>query len=239
MKTIYKIFGLLIIFGLATSCVFNGLSGNGKVQSEKRNTSSNFTGIHVSQGIDVYLTTNNATAISVEADENIIDLIKTEVKDGVLNIYLSKQVWRSKTRKVYVSAPIINKIATTSGASVRFENTLKTDKLSLKSSSGSDILAIVAVNDLSCKASSGADIRISGTTKNFDVSASSGSDIKAYNLVAEYANAHASSGADIKVYATKSIGVKTSSGGDVNYKGNPKNVDKERHGIKIGTITIN
>ncbi len=239
MKIIYKIFGLLIVLSLTTSCVFNGLSGNGNVKSEKRDVSANFTGIHVSQGIDVYLTTNNAAAISVEADENIIDLIKTEVEDGVLNIYLSKQVWHSKARRVYVSAPVINKIATSSGASVRFENTLKADKLSLKSSSGSDIRAKVDVTDLSCKASSGADIRISGITKNFEVSASSGSDIKAYDLESEYANAHASSGADIKMYTTKSISIKTSSGGDVNYKGNPKRIDKKKSAIIIGPITIN
>jgi len=239
MKTIYKIFVLLITVNLTTSCMFNGLSGNGNVKTEKRNVSSNFTGIHVSQGIDVYLTTNNDQAISVEADENIIDLIKTEVKDGVLKIYLSKQVWHSKARRVYVSVPVINEVVTSSGASVRFENTLHNNRLILKSTSGSDIRAKVSVTDLTCKASSGADIRISGITKNFDVSASSGSDIKAYGLEAEYANAHASSGADIKVYATKSISVKTSSGGDVNYKGNPKKVDKKRHGIIIGSITIN
>jgi len=186
MKTIFKITALLVLLISTTSCMMNGISGNGNVETQQRNITDNFTGMHVSQGIDVYLTTNNTTNLTVEADENIIDLLRTEVNNGTLKIYFDKNVWRAKSRKVYLSVPSLNSIVTTSGATVKFENTLKADKLSLRSTSGSDIYAHVEVTDLSAATTSGADIKISGLAKNFDVRATSGSDIKAYDLKADY-----------------------------------------------------
>ncbi len=223
MKTNYKIGGLLLLLlATTTACMLNGLSGNSQVQTEPRSIRQEFKALSVSQGIDVYLTTNQSNSVRVEADDNILDLIKTEVQNGTLKIYLSKQVWHSKARKVYVSAPIIEEILVSSGASVKLENTLIVDKLMLKASSGSEIEVHVGVSDLYCEASSGADITLIGTAKNLDVEASSGSSVKADDLKTYDANAKATSGATVNVNATNTIQIKKGSGGSVNYKGSPK-----------------
>jgi len=229
MKTILKITALAVLFISTTSCMMNGISGNGNIETQKRNISEDFTGIKVSQGIDVYLTSNNSTKLTVEADENIIDLLRTEVNEGTLKIYFEKNVWRATSRKVYLSVPTLNSVATTSGAAVKFENTLKADKLSLRATSGSNIYAYVDVTDLQSKTTSGADIKIKGLAKNFEASATSGSDIKASDLKADYVTARVTSGADIKVYAVKEINAKATSGGDIKYNGNPKVVNKTKN----------
>ncbi len=238
MKTLYKSIVLALLFVATTSCVFNGLKGNRHVESQDRDLSQKFTSLDVSQGIDVYLTSGTQTKVVVEADGNIIDLLKTEVENGELKIYFSKSVWSAKSKKVYLSASSLSEINTSSGASVKFENSLKADKLVLKASSGSDIRGSVIVTDLKCKASSGADMRLQGKAKNLEADASSGSDIKAYDLEVEYANARASSGADINIYVTKSIYAKSSSGGDVNYKGNPSKSTNKKTGVVIGPFKL-
>ena len=229
MKTIFKITALVVLFVSTTSCMMNGISGNGNIETQDRPISDNFTRIHVSQGIDVYLTSNNSTKLTVEADENIIDLLRTDVSNGTLKIYFEKNVWRAKSRKVYLSVPTLNSIVTTSGASVRFENTLKADKLSLRATSGADIYAHVDVDNLNSATTSGADIKISGLAKNFEASATSGSDIKATDLKADYVTARVTSGADIRVYAVKEINAKATSGGGIKYDGNPKVVNKTKN----------
>jgi len=229
MKTILKITVMVTLLVGVTSCVMNGLRGNGNVETQERNISEDFTGIKVSQGINVYLTTNNNLNLTVEADENIIDLLRTEVNNGTLKIYFEKNIWRAKSRNVYLSVPSLSSVVTTSGASVKFENSLKTGKLSLRATSGADIDAHVDVTDLSSATTSGADIKISGIAKNFDASATSGSDIKAFNLKADYVRARVTSGADIKVRALKEISAKATSGGDIRYEGNPKVVNKTKN----------
>ncbi|MCF6213819.1 MAG: DUF2807 domain-containing protein [Flavobacteriaceae bacterium] len=221
MKTLYKSMALLLFFVSATSCLFQGIKGNGHVVTENRNLIQKFTSLKVGQGIEVYLTTEDQTKIVVEADKNIMDLLRTEVENGTLRIYFSKQVRSASSKKVYLSTSFLSEINTSSGAFVKFENSLKADNLVLKASSGSGIHGTVFVTDLKCKASSGADIKLQGKAKNLKANASSGSDIKAYDLEVEYANARASSGASIKINVTKNIYAKSSSGGRVKYRGNP------------------
>ena len=98
-----KIAILALLLITTTSCMFDGfgIQGNRNVVTEDRKVTADFTAIKVSQGINVYLTQGNDIDISVEADENIIDLLVTEVQGDVLKIYFDKNVSRAKARNVY------------------------------------------------------------------------------------------------------------------------------------------
>ena len=142
MKTFTKLAAILIILFSTSSCFIDGMTGvrgNGNVISEDRTINSDFEVISVKQGINLYLTQGKSTEINVEADENIMDLLITEVKNNELKIYFDKNVYRAKARNVYQTTNIISKIRTSSGASVKSENTLQVNSLDLNSSSGSSI----------------------------------------------------------------------------------------------------
>ncbi|PHR74107.1 MAG: DUF2807 domain-containing protein [Lutibacter sp.] len=224
-----KITILLLILITTTSCMFDGfgIQGNGNVVTEDRNISSDFTAIKVSQGIQVHLTQGSDVDLSVEADENIIDLLVTEIDGGVLKIYFDKNVNRA-TRNIYLTATNINSIRTSSGAHVKGENTIETTSITLRASSGSGINLDLIADNVSSDVSSGANMRLSGTTQTFDGDASSGSHIKATNLKSEISKVDVSSGASIDVYASKKITAHASSGGDIDYSGNPETVSKSK-----------
>jgi len=226
MKTLLKISAVLFLFISTTSCTFNGVKGNGDVITKNRKISNDFTKIKVSRGLDVYITKNSKVSLVVEADENLHDLIKTEVKNGTLIITSEKNIWRAKSKKIHLSVENLNEILVSSGAEVYSENTLDYDDLKVTATSGSEATLRLNVNNLVSKSSSGADIKLSGKAIDFDVSASSGSDILAYNLEAKNIIAKASSGSDIKVFATGSFDGTATSGADIRYKGKPKIVQK-------------
>ena len=233
MKTLVRITILISIYltllFTTTSCVFNGvigIKGNRNVVSEERSIRSNFEIINVQQEINLYITQGKPTAISVEADDNILDLLITEVKNNELNIYFEKNVYQSKARNVYLTTNTISKIKTSSGASVKSENTLQVKSLDLDSSSGSSIKIYVNAEEVTSQSSSGADIDIYGKTQTFSANASSGSSIDADKLETVDAYANASSGANIDVNVTGNLTANASSGGDIDFEGNPTNVDK-------------
>jgi hypothetical protein len=204
-----------------------GLRGNGNVETEDRKITSEFNEIKVSQGINLYLTQGNNVDLSVEADENIIDLLVTEVEGEVLKIYFDKNVSRG-TKNVYLTATKINSIKSTSGADVKGEGVIKTKSITLNSSSGSAMKLNLNAQNVECSTSSGADIDLTGTTVTFDGNASSGSHIDAEDLKSETSRADVSSGANIDVYASKEITAHASSGGDIDYSGNPTIVNKSK-----------
>ena len=230
MKTLIKLTTFLLLLVTTTSCfmdVLEGIKGNGEVVSEDRTISSNFSEIIVQQGIQVYLTQGNSTSLKVEADENILDILRTEVKNNQLKIYFDKNVYKASSRKVYLTTNDISKIETSSGAFVKTENTIETTALQLDSSSGSSIKIYVNANEISSSTSSGATIDIYGKTKEFSASSSSGSAIDADKLETINATANASSGANIDLNVTGKLIAKASSGGDIDYEGNPSEVNKD------------
>jgi hypothetical protein len=225
MKTILKISTVLLLF-LSASCMMNGVKGDGNVITQNRIISSDFTELKVSQGIEVSLTMSKETSLSLEADENLHDLIITEVEDGVLHIYSEENIYRSTARKVYLSTSTIDKINVSSGAAVVSENTIQAEDFEVNTSSGSSVRLMLNVSDLSCDTSSGSDARLKGTASHFVVNASSGSSIKAKELAVKTCDADVSSGASIKVNVSENLDANASSGGGIRYVGSPKDVDK-------------
>ncbi len=231
MTTLAKfIIGLIASLTLM-SCQFSisglGVRGNGDVETVERHISDNFTEIRVSRGLDVYLTQSDETSLSVQADENLHDIIITEVEGNVLRIYADENISYAASRKVMVSFKDIEKITSTSGSDVYSTNTITVESLELSTTSGSDMELNVDTEVIDCSSTSGSDLRISGSTNKLYASATSGSDIKAGNLKAKISEVKASSGADITVNTSDELYAKASSGGDIKYYGNPDKVTKK------------
>ena len=230
MTTLTKIIATTLLSFLLFSCNFDfnitGVQGNGNVQSENRTLNEPFNAIKASHGLDVYLTQGDEESIVIEADENLHQLIKTEIKDNTLHIYAEKNIGHASSKKIMVSFKDISAISSSSGSDVVSTNTISSDRLELNTSSGSDMILKVNTTELDCNSSSGSDLKLSGTTQKLIADASSGSDIKAGELKAESSQVKASSGADITVNTVKELTASASSGGDITYYGNPEVVNR-------------
>lgn len=242
MSTLVRIVVTSILSIIMLSCDFSlnigtGIDGNKKVVTQDRNISNNFESIKVSQGLDLYITQSNDVSLSVEADENLHDIIMTEVENGTLLIYTTENIRRAASKKINLSIDNISAIKATSGSDVFSTNTIKTNSLELNCTSGADITLDVKTETLNCYSTSSSDIRVSGTTKSLFAEATSGSDIKASDLIAETSKVKATSGADISVNTSKELTARAASGGDIRYSGNPEKVDKSDN--SAGSVRAN
>jgi len=226
MKNFIKLSLVLFLLIGTTSCMFDGVRGDGEVVSKSRKISDDFVRIDASRGLDVYITKSKNISLEVEADENLHELIETEVKNGTLYITTTKNIYSASAKKIHLSVNHINAIHVNSGAEVYSENTFSTDKLVINASSGAHARMDLKVDELTCESSSGSEIRVAGETNYLIASSSSGSDIDAYELKSKTCKADASSGSDIHVYVTESFEGSATSGADIQYKGNPEEVNE-------------
>ena len=221
MKKIKTLFILILITVISINTTFASNSDKTEYRKVK-----DFSGIKVSAGIDLYITMGETEEVKIVADDDIIDEIVTEVKDGTLRIYMKQNNWFNwsvrGSRKAYVTVKELVAINASSGSDVRSENTLKGESLKVKASSGSDVEIDIFYKNFSLDTSSGSDAKISGKVKTFKAEASSGSDIKARNLESVICKLRASSGSDITVSVSGELYAKASSGGDIRYYGNPE-----------------
>ena len=237
MKSIKTIL-LLVLVASITSCQFDinlgHENGNGNVITQKRVVNQNFDKVRASNGINVYLREGSKNKIVVEADENLRDLIETNISNGKLTIRSSKNIGRSKAKKIHVTFIKLSSIEASSGADIIGKSVIKNKTISLDCSSGADLEVEVFAKELYAETSSGADLEVSGKASTMYANASSGSELNAKNLNTLTCNAKASSGADIIVTVQEKINAKASSGGHVRYYGDPVSVSKK--GGKSGTI---
>ena len=225
-KTIIQ-FSALFFLTILSSCgldMLNRIEGNNNVISIDRDIDENFTKVRVSTGIELIIDQGSEVSLTVEADENLHDIIITEVEDGKLKIYTEKNIWKSASKKVYLTVNTLEELKASSGSSIKTSTVLNATNLTVGSSSGASVnLDIKAVN-LSSKTSSGASanldvnatnvvsdsssgstMKIKGETSTHETNASSGSSINAYRLVSKNVTAKVSSGASISVYASENI----------------------------------
>ena len=228
MTTLVRITIALVLALLLSSCGFDlnfgdfgsGEKGNGIVVEETREVTEEFTMVSASEGIEVYVTQGNDFDISVEADENIMDLIGTDIRNGKLKIHAIENIGRA-TKKVYVTLPNVTGLYASSGSHLTAENKINSSKLEIDASSGALLEASVNVNDIEIDASSGANITLSGTAKEVYVDGSSGAYIKATDLSTISCKADASSGANLTINVSGNLTADASSGGNISYKGDP------------------
>lgn len=231
MKT-YSII-LAFVAVICSSCNFDMMigqtNGNGNVVTEERAVNADFEVVRGSAGLDIYLSEGTENKIVVEADENLLDIIETEIDDEKLHITVQrgKNIGRSKAKKVYVTYKALAGVEASSGADVVVNSVLKNENLYLRSSSGADLNAEVFTKDLTARSSSGSDLHISGKAVNLESKASSGSRIDAKKLELVNCTADVSSGADIIVNVKEVLNAEASSGGQVKYYGNPTSVLKD------------
>ena len=123
MTTLAKITIAVLMALFLSSCAFDmswgeGKRGNGVVEEEQREITEDFTVITAAEGLDVYVTQDRDFEILVEADENVIDLIGTDIKNGRLKIHAIENIGRA-TKKVYVTLPEITSLRTSSAPDAR------------------------------------------------------------------------------------------------------------------------
>ncbi len=219
-----------IIVIVLTALFFSSCSikGSGAITTEKRTVNESFTGVDVSNAIELTLEQADQTEIIVEADDNLQNTIVTEVKNGKL--YISSEPHlniHNGTRKVTLKMPVIEIIEASSATSVNSRNTLKGSQVYIKSSSAADINLNLEMDNINCESSSGSTIKLKGMALKIDTQASSGSTIAAFQLIANEVVADASSGASIEVHPVLNLKAEASSGASIVYNANPKTAQKK------------
>lgn len=204
----------------------NTISGSGNIVTEERIVEP-FTNIKVSSGLDCEVFQSNTQKVIVEADDNVINGIKTYVKNGTLIIESKFNNYINVTsKKIRVELPTISSLESSSGASLITKNTLKGTNLMLISSSGSDLNASIEYENVTLKTSSGSEQNLSGKALKLSTETSSGSEINAKNLIANDITCQSSSGSATNVHPLVNLNAKASSGSSINYEGNPKIIKK-------------
>ena len=232
-KTI--ILSLVLAFTVSCSAQWGKkIKGNGNTVTIDRSVGE-YDAIGLSGWFDVDLIAGKEGEIKLEGESNLLEYIKTEVKNGKLSIKVEKgynlkpSSWDEGIR---ITVPIesINAVALSGSGDIVGKTTIKTDDFRTAMSGSGDITLDIEASSIDASMSGSGDITLKGRATNFEATISGSGDIKAYGLEADNVDATVSGSADIKVTATKMLKARVSGSGDISYRGNPDKVDTKTAG---------
>ncbi len=218
---IHSFSSLLIIFLiLVSSCDLVGEQGSGNVIRQERKVSS-FTSLDVSGAFKVYLSQGATQSVIIEADDNLMEKIETEVTGGKLRIYNKRHIMNAKSLNVYITATEMNAIELSGAVDLQTQTRLTGSSFSLDVSGASDSKLELAVQKLDVSSSGGSNLQLIGTATEVKMDVSGAVDLHAFDLLTEkfFLNMSGAGEADINV--KNELNADISGAATVRYKGNP------------------
>jgi hypothetical protein len=224
MKTLKNfstaVFTLVI---LLTSCSVLGEQGNGNVIKQERKVSA-FDAIDVSGAFDVYLSQGPVQSVFVEADENLLPIIKTDVSGSTLRIENNKPIHNAKSLKVYITVRELRKIEVSGAVDIQTETKFTQNELAIEISGATDAKLDLAVQRLEVNSSGGSKLSLTGMANTFNLDVSGAVDVRAYELLTENVSIEISGAGEAEINVTKELKADVSGAANVKYKGNPAKV---------------
>lgn len=204
----------VLSFGKASGNIFtfsfgSGIKGSGVASSETREADE-FTGVDVGGVFEVEITAGKEYSVQVQADDNLLPFVKTEVDSGVLHISTEKRINSQTPLRVIVSAPDVDHLDI-SGVS----------KVSLFGTKNSE---------LGIHMSGASKLKLEGETSELNVEVSGASSIDAESLKSKTATVDASGASKVSVFVTEHLNSDASGASKIQYSGNPASVEKKTSG---------
>lgn len=201
-----------------------GERGSGNVITQTREVSG-FEAVSVSYPAEVLIKQGNAESLKIEAEDNLLPNLKTQVKNGTLEIFYQrengKHVNPTKTVKITVVVKDLKNVDFTSAGELTVDN-LKTDTLDVSmSGAGNMKLDQILVKSLGLSLSGAGSSTASGTADDLNLSISGFGDFKGADLHSQDAQVDISGAGSATVWAEKNLDAQISGAGSVNYYGSP------------------
>lgn len=204
--------GLLLACVILAGCHHRGVRGSG-VETTQERSLDEFTAVDISGTFGVTIRCGEKPGATVIADDNLVSLVKTEVRGSTLHIFPEKDIDPRTDLRIEVTTPSLSDVSVSGVASVDIKN-VQGEKLNLDVNGAASILARGTVKDAS--------FNISGAGKL------STEDLHSANVRVAMSGA-----GKADVYASDNLEVDVSGAGVIHYSGDPKTVNKRISGVGV------
>ena len=199
-----------------------GEPGSGKVVTETREVSG-FHAVEVDYPAQVLIKQGAKESLKLEAEDNLLPGLKTQVRDGVLEIFYKtadgKHVNPTKTVKITIIVKDLSDAHLTSAGDLTIEK-LKTDNLDVSLSGAGNLnLDDILVKALSVDLSGAGSMAASGTADDLNMTISGFGDFKGEDLHSRKANVDISGAGSATVWVDDDLTAGISGAGSISYYG--------------------
>ena len=202
-----------------------GVTGSGKIESQTREV-QDFLAVSINYPAEVLIQQGKVESVKLEADDNLLPQLTTEVDNGTLIIENKENSWSKRVNptdrvKITITVKDLREIEFSSAGNLRVE-ALKTDALSLNLNGvGEMTLNDLDVGKLESRISGAGNIEANGLADELDVRISGVGGFDAPKLESQVATVRISGAGSATVNVVDDLTARVSGAGSINYYGSP------------------
>jgi len=217
------LFVLVLVTLIATGCQ-STVTGSGDVVEETREVSG-FTGVALAGIGELIIELGDEEALRIEAEDNLLEYIETEVKNETLEIRIQRGINLNPTKPVrfYLTVKSLEEIALSGSGDIQAPDLVASQFSVAISGSGYVTMGTLDADALTVDISGSGTLEIAGgQVGKQNITAAGSGEYHAGDLRSETVDIKISGSGDATVWATESLDVRLSGSGSVSYYGHPQ-----------------
>jgi hypothetical protein len=218
---------LIVLIGSSLACALpfgiRTVRGSGNVVTQERQVSG-FDSVALSGVGQVIITQGDEEALTIETDDNLMQYIESEVRDGRLELRIADDTIPIPSRSIIYRLGVVDLVGLDSSGAGSFEiGKLDTDRLQV-SLSGAGNIGVDSLNatDLVVAISGAGNVELTGQVETQQIDMSGLGNYNAPNLESRTASVRVSGAGNAVVWVLDALDVEISGAGNVEYYGSPQ-----------------
>ena len=206
------------------------IKGNGNLTTTTR-TASDYEGIKCAGSFDYVLVAGTEGTIKIEGEENLLQYIVTEVKNGSLIVKtedrVNLQCSNNKTIKITIPFKDIDNVSLAGSGDLWNDDKITATNMSVSLAGSGDLKLNIEASSTKASIAGSGDLTLKGSTNNLDANVSGSGDFHGFELLSITTDVSVAGSGDADVVSKESLKARVAGSGDIRYKGNPKTEDSK------------
>ena len=221
MKTLLLLTALP--FTMSHGCAF-GNDGSGNVISENRMVTT-FNGISLECSANVYFTQGDEQSVKVDAEDNIMSHLITEVKDMTLEIKMDdKHINSHQAINVYITVKELCLLELAGSGKMIGKSHINCDNMTFKIAGSGSITADIRSLAVKISVSGSGGLNVAGTTTSMDLKIAGSGNVNAKDLQAVSSTVAITGSGSSTINTKDELNVSITGSGGVRYVNEPAKV---------------
>jgi hypothetical protein len=221
MPALLRIISLLLIIFLFNQCNAICTEGEGALRTETRNL-KDFKRIDVSLASNVKVVKGDAASVLIEAPENLLKKITTEVSGDKLEVTTDGCISYSGQIAITITMPELEGLEISGSGNILVPDTFVVQHLELEVNGSGNITGKFIAATIESKIAGSGNIMLEGSANKHEAVIAGSGNIKAQRLPCNEAEIEINGSGDAFVYVIKELDINVNGSGSAHYKGKPK-----------------
>lgn len=184
----------------------------------------------------VYISQGDNCSMTIETDDNIMEMVEAKVKGDELKISTGSCVENLTKFDIYITLRELKELEISGSVEVFGKTMIETGKLEILADGSGDIILDIDAEELETEISGSGKVRLKGKADSHELEIKESGSFDGLYLITNHADIDVNGSGDCMTHVNKTLKAEVKGSGDLKYSGNPQETDTKISGT--GSISV-